>query len=126
MTERVIVPAADQNGLKARLAEHFGRAPYYAIVDFDANGTVADVKTVPNIGEHTGGIGHSHDNLLEHQPKAIIVYGMGPRGLASFQNAGVVVLKANADTVGEVVNAYKAGKLKKLTEGCEHAHQHHH
>lgn len=124
MTDRVIIPTADQNGLNARLAEHFGRAPYYAIVDFDENGNVANVKTVPNIGEHAGGMGYSHDNLLVHQPTAIIVYGMGPRGLISFQNAGVTVLKANADTVGEVVSAYKAGKLEELTEGCEHAHHH--
>jgi predicted Fe-Mo cluster-binding NifX family protein len=124
LTDRVIVPAEDQTGLKARLAEHFGRAPYYAIVDFDENGNIANVKTVPNVGEHAGGMGYSHDNLLVHQPTAIIVYGMGPRGLNSFQSAGVAVLKANADTVGEVVNAYKENKLQELTEGCEHAHHH--
>jgi len=124
LTDRVIVPAEDQTGLKARLAEHFGRAPYYAIVDFDENGNVANVKTVPNVGEHGGGMGFSHDNLLVHQPTAIIVYGMGPRGINSFQGAGVAVLKANADIVGEVVNAYKEHKLQELTEGCEHAHHH--
>jgi predicted Fe-Mo cluster-binding NifX family protein len=124
LTDRVIVPVEDQKGLNARLAEHFGRAPYYAVVDFDENGKVANVKTVPNIGEHAGGMGYSHDNILEYQPKAIIVYGMGPRGLMSFQNARVAVLKANANTVGEVVAAYREDKLQELTEGCEHAHHH--
>jgi predicted Fe-Mo cluster-binding NifX family protein len=124
LTDRIVIPAEDQNGLNARLAEHFGRAPYYAVVDFDENGKVANVKTVPNVGEHAGGMGYSHDNILEYQPKAIIVYGMGPRGLMSFQNAGVAVLKANANTVGEVVAAYREDKLQELTEGCEHAHHH--
>jgi len=124
LTDRVIVPVEDQKGLNARLAEHFGRAPYYAVVDFDENGKVANVETVPNIGEHAGGMGYSHDNILEYKPKAIIVYGMGPRGLMSFQNAGVAVLKANANTVGEVVAAYREDKLQELTEGCEHAHHH--
>ena len=124
MTDRVIVPVEDQKGLNARLAEHFGRAPYYAVVDFDENGKVANVETVPNIGEHAGGMGYSHNNILEYQPKTIIVYGMGPRGLMSFQNAGVAVLKANANTVGEVVAAYREDKLQELTEGCEHAHHH--
>jgi predicted Fe-Mo cluster-binding NifX family protein len=124
LTDRVIVPAEDQKGLNARLAEHFGRAPYYAVVDFDENGKVANVKTVPNVGEHGGGIGYSHDNILEYQPKAIIVFGMGPRGLITFQNVGVAVLKANANTVGEVVAAYREDKLQELTEGCEHAHHH--
>lgn len=126
MTERLVVPTENQEGLNARLAEHFGRAPYYAIVDFDQNGQIAKVETVPNTGEHTGGIGSPHDNLLHYQPNAVIVHGMGPRGLTSFQNAGVAVLKANSNTVGEVVEAYKEDKLLELTEGCEHAHHHEH
>jgi predicted Fe-Mo cluster-binding NifX family protein len=69
-------------------------------------------------------MGYSHDRILEYQPKAIIVYGMGPRGLMTFQSAGVAVLKANANTVGEVVAAYREDKLQELTEGCEHAHHH--
>jgi predicted Fe-Mo cluster-binding NifX family protein len=124
VTDRLVVPAEDQKGLSARLAEHFGRAPYFAVVDLDEKGEVANVKTVQNVGEHAGGMGYAHDHILGLKPNAIVVYGMGPRGLMSFQNAGVAVLKANAHTVGEVVDAYKKDKLEELTEGCEHAHHH--
>jgi predicted Fe-Mo cluster-binding NifX family protein len=122
LTDRVVIPTEDQNGLKARLAEHFGRAPYYTIVELNENGEVSNVKTAPNVGEHAGGMGFSHDHILEHKPTALIVYGMGPRGLTSFQDAGVAVLKANANTVSEVISAYKNDALPELTEGCEHAH----
>jgi predicted Fe-Mo cluster-binding NifX family protein len=124
LANKIVVPVEDQKGLDAPLAQHFGRAPYYAVVEFDGNGKVENVKTVPNVGEHAGGTGYSHDRILEYQPTAIIVYGMGPRGLISFQNAGVAVLKANANTVSEVVTAYREDKLQELTEGCEHAHHH--
>jgi len=124
LANKIVVPVEDQKGLDAPIAQHFGRAPYYAIVEFDGNGKVENVKTVPNVGEHAGGTGYSHDRILEYQPTAIIVYGMGPRGLISFQNAGVAVLKANANTVSEVVAAYREDKLQELTEGCEHAHHH--
>jgi predicted Fe-Mo cluster-binding NifX family protein len=124
LANKIVVPVEDQKGLDAPLAQHFGRAPYYAVVEFDGNGKVENVKTVPNVGEHAGGTGYSHDRILEYQPTAIIVYGMGPRGLISFQNAGVAVLKANANTVSEVVAAYREDKLQELTEGCEHAHHH--
>lgn len=131
MKDRIIVPTDTQQGLDAPLAQHFGRAPYYAVVELDNNGEITSVKTVPNIGEHAGGRGFSHDNILTQEPTAIIVYGMGPRGLISFQNAGVAVLKANANTVGEVVASFKDDELVELTEGCEHAHhqaehEHHH
>jgi predicted Fe-Mo cluster-binding NifX family protein len=124
LTDRVIVPTEDQQGLDARLAEHFGRAPYYTIVELADNGEVSNVKTVPNVGEHAGGMGFSHDHILEYKPTALIVYGMGPRGLNSFQSAGVAVLKANANTVSGVISAYKNDALPELTEGCEHAHHH--
>jgi len=124
LPDRIVVPAASQEGLNAVLAEHFGRAPYYTVVDLNDKGDATNVKTVSNVGEHAGGMGQAHDHILELKPTAIIVYGMGPRGLITFQNAGVAILKANANTVGEVVNAYKEDKLQELTEGCEHAHHH--
>jgi predicted Fe-Mo cluster-binding NifX family protein len=124
LPDRVIVPTIGQEGLNATLAEHFGRAPYFTVVDLNDNGDVANIKTVPNVGEHAGGMGYTHDHILGLQPNAIVVYGMGPRGLSSFQNAGVAVLKANANTVGEVITAYKDDQLQELTEGCQHAHHH--
>jgi len=124
MRAKIVVPAVDKSGLNSQLAEHFGRAPYFTVVELDENGEVSEVKTVPNIGEHAGGRGQTHDNILELQPNAIIVYGMGPRGLSTFQSAGVAVLRANANTVSEVIAAYKDDKLQELTEGCHHAHHH--
>jgi predicted Fe-Mo cluster-binding NifX family protein len=124
LPSRIIVPAASQEGLNANLAEHFGRAPYFAVVDLNENGEVTNVKTVPNVGEHAGGMGYTHDHILGLRPNVIVVYGMGPRGLNTFQSAGVAVLRANANTVGEVVAAYKDNKLQELTDGCEHAHHH--
>ena len=121
MRDKIVIPVADESGLNAQLAEHFGRAPYFAIVDLDENGEVSSVRTIPNIGEHAGGVGQTHDHILELKPNAIIVYGMGPRGLIGFQNAGVAVLRAAADTVKDVIAAYRDDKLQELTEGCHHA-----
>jgi len=126
LPDRIIVPTIGQEGLNAHLAEHFGRAPYFAVVDLNENGEVANVKTVPNVGEHTGRMGQPHDVVLGLQPNAIIVYGMGRRGLDSFQSAGIAVLRANANTISEVIAAYKENKLQELTEGCHDARQHAH
>ncbi len=122
MTKRIIVPTEDTNGLNTAVAQHFGRAPYFTVVELDDNGNVTNVKAVENNGEHAGGVGQAHDNIIALQPDAIVAYGMGPRGLISFANAGIQVLKATADTVAEIVAAYKEGKLLALTDGCQHAH----
>ncbi|MDI6869222.1 MAG: NifB/NifX family molybdenum-iron cluster-binding protein [Coprothermobacterota bacterium] len=121
MGERIVVPVADERGLDAQLSEHFGRAPYFVVVELEDSGEISSVRTVSNFGEHFGGRGHAHDTILEEKPDVIIVYGMGPRGLSSFQEAGVAVLKANANTVKEVIAAYRENKLQELTESCHHA-----
>ncbi len=126
MAKRIVIPVEDESGLEAQVAQHFGRAPYFAVVDLDENDQVLSVKTEPNTGEHMGGTGHPHENLLALKPDVIIAFGMGPGGLHSFQNAGVTVLKAEDATVKETINSFKAGKLTELAGGCEHAHHHEH
>lgn len=122
LKERIVIPAEDGNGLNARLSEHFGRAPYFIVVELDENGNLSSVQAVPNESEHFGGFGRLPDRILQFRPNAVITYGMGPRALNIFQEAGVAVLKANADTAKEVVEAYRQDRLEELTEGCHHSH----
>lgn len=126
MPNRLIIPVEDTSGLDAKVAEHFGRASYYAVIDLDEKDQTLTVKTLPNTNEHMGGTGHPHDSLLTLKPNVIIACGMGPGGLQSFQGAGVKVLKAVDDTVKATLTSFREGKLTGLTGGCEHAHHHEH
>ena len=118
---RIVVPVMDKTGLDAQLSEHFGRAPYFTVIELDENKSVVSQKTVPNTSEHFGGTGRPPDRILQFKPNALITYGMGPRALDIFQSANVAVLKANANNVRDVISAYSSDKLEELTEGCHHA-----
>ena len=120
MGTRVIIPVLDENGLNAQLSQHFGRAPFFVVVDLNEKAEVSDLRTVSNVGEHFGGSGQRADIILKLKPNAIITYGMGPRGLDIYQSVRVAVLSANANTVREVIAAYKNDELQELTEGCHH------
>jgi predicted Fe-Mo cluster-binding NifX family protein len=126
MTQKIIIPVEDASGLNAKIAAHFGRAPYYAQIELDKNGKVTNIQIDPNRGEHMGGVGHPHDSLAAMQPSAIIACAMGLGGIMSFKEAGVTVLKAKGATLTEVVANYNAGALEELTAGCPHAHEHGH
>ncbi|MEM3677447.1 MAG: NifB/NifX family molybdenum-iron cluster-binding protein, partial [Candidatus Bathyarchaeia archaeon] len=93
MNRRVVIPTEDRGTLDGRLSGHFGRSPYFTIVDIDENGVISDIQAVPNLSEHFGGPGRPSDEILRLQPKAVIVHGMGPRALSILQQAGVAVLK---------------------------------
>lgn len=120
MTNRVLIPTQDSEG--KMIAAHFGRAPFFVAIDIDEHGNTTEIKIYPNTGEHSGGKGHAHDNVLQHHPQAIIVQGMGPRGIMSFQSKNVAVLRANSSSVEDLVRAYTQNQLEELTEGCAEAH----
>lgn len=120
MTTRVLIPTQDLEG--TTVADHFGRAPYFAVIDLDDNGTVVEMKVHPNTGEHSGGKGHAHSNVQEFHPRTVIVQGMGPRGILSFQSQNIAVLRANSISISEIVRAYNQNELEELTEGCSDAH----
>jgi predicted Fe-Mo cluster-binding NifX family protein len=119
MSRRIVIPAQDPDGI--HLAGHFGRAPYFAVFNLSDDGNIIEKNVHPNTGEHAGGRGHAHDNVLQYQPNVVIVHGMGPRGIMSFQSQNIAVLKANSESVDEVVAAYSQRKLEELTEGCADA-----
>ncbi len=120
MTPRVIIPTDSPDA--ESIAEHFGRATYFAVFDLDGAGKVISSNIQSNTGSHRGGRGHAHDNILGLNPNVIIVRGMGPRGIQSFQDANVAVLRANSNVVDRTLDAYNKGELDELTEGCADAH----
>jgi len=121
---RIVVPVSNEKGIDSQLSQHFGRAPFYAIIDLDENYNVIGQGTISNTSEHFGGVGLPPDRILQLQPKALVTYGLGSKALTMFQNAGVAVLRTEANTVKEVVEAYKNNELQELTQGCHHAHHH--
>jgi predicted Fe-Mo cluster-binding NifX family protein len=127
MTKRIMMPVEDEKGLEAKVAHHFGMAPYFAIVEFDENQKTSKVKIEPNRSEHMGGTpGHSHESFLAMKPGIVIAYSMGPGAMNTFLDAGITVLEATASTVEGNIESFKEGKLKKLESVCQHAHHHEH
>ena len=121
---RIVVPVSDEKGIDAQLSQHFGRAPFYSIIDLDEEGKVIGQGTIANTSEHFGGVGLPPNRILQLKPKALVTYGLGSKALKMFQDAGVAVLRTEANTVREVVNAYNNNELQELTQGCHHAHHH--
>jgi predicted Fe-Mo cluster-binding NifX family protein len=118
---RIVIPVVSESGLDSRISEHFGRTPFFAVVDLDEKGQVIEQKTVPNAGEHFGGGGRRAGFILDLKPNAIITYGMGPRGLSIYQSERVAVLRANSAIVKNVIAAYNKEELEELTQGCHEA-----
>ncbi len=119
MTRKILIPTDDSEGKV--VAAHFGRAQYFTVFDMNDDGSVSAKTVHANTSEHSGGRGHAHDNVLSYQPNVIIVSGMGPRGIRSFESQNIAVLRANSHSVDDVVSSFVKRELEELTEGCADA-----
>lgn len=118
---RLAIPVERFNGESSAISYHFGRAPMFALVTLNPDGRVESIESVPNVGEHFGGHGAAETLALRLNVDAVVVRGMGPRGIQVFREKGVAVLTGEVDTVGEALNAYIKGRLIALTEPCREA-----
>jgi len=118
---KIVIPVLDEGG--EVISAHFGRAPYFAWFHMEG-GKVVKRGVVPNDSEHFGGVGYPPERIARLEPHAVISPGMGMRAINMFQQMGIAVLQAQAQTTSENVGLFARGELTELTEGCLHAHDH--
>jgi predicted Fe-Mo cluster-binding NifX family protein len=125
MTQRIVIPVEDNSGINSKVAQHFGQAPYFALIELDG-AKIAKVEIEKNTSTHMGGTGDPHGGILSLRPSVIVACAMGPGAKNCFENAGVQVLQAIGITVNEIIGNYNSGNLAPLTAVCPHSHHHNH
>ena len=118
---RVCIPTVDEAGLRSRLSSHFGKSPYYTLVDTDG----WELRTVINTNEH-----HAHGRctplatLAGLGVDAVVCRGLGRNALSRLRAGGVPVYVATSWDVEGALRSYLAGDLSELTtdEACHGAH----
>jgi len=118
---KVVVPVEKFEGLSSLVSAHFGRTPLFAVVGLRGDGGVESLTAVENTGEHLGGRVSVEELIGKLKPDALIVKGMGPRGLNAFQSQGIAVFTGEFATLEDAVKGYVKGQLRGLTEACREA-----
>jgi predicted Fe-Mo cluster-binding NifX family protein len=118
---RLVIPIESFDNERSVIFPHFGRSPEFAVVEISGEGRIVSISPERNVGEHFGGQGGAESIVTGLRPDALVVKGMGPRGLEMFQSNGVAVFTGPVNNVGEAVEAYLAGRLSGLTEACREA-----
>jgi len=108
---RIAIASEDERGLDSLVSQHFGRCPYYTLVEVEA-GEVKEVKVVNNpfYGSH-GQPGEVPGFIRSQGAQVIITGGMGPRALGFFNQFGIEAISGAFGRVREALNAYFGGRL---------------
>jgi predicted Fe-Mo cluster-binding NifX family protein len=123
---KIAVSTETNNGLESVVAHHFGRCPFFALVDVEGT----DVKAVevianPYYSAHQPG----QVPGFIHQQKADVMLsgGMGGRAIQFFEQFGIQTATGANGTVLSALESYLGGELTGAApckESVEHGHGH--
>jgi len=117
---RIAVSSENDLGLDATISEHFGRCPYYVIVDVEDDTIKQEVKTIKNpFYDAHGNTGQVPSFINSQGADVMIAGGMGPRAIEFFNQFGIEPVTGASGVVKDVIKAYLAGQLKG-SQGCNH------
>jgi predicted Fe-Mo cluster-binding NifX family protein len=115
-----IVVSSQGETLDAPASPVFGRCPTYVFVDSETMATEA----VPNPAmSQGGGAGIQAAQFVVNQgAEAVLTGNLGPNAFDVLQAAGVPGYLVGGGTVGQAVEAFKAGQLQAMTGANVAAH----
>ena len=117
---RIALACEDNQGLGGQISQHFGRCPYYLILDVEGEEIIkTDIITNPYYHDHTPGMVPKFIN--EQGADVMIAGGIGPRAIELFASLGIEVVSGIAGNAGDIVQAYLKGEISGV-EACQHDH----
>lgn len=122
---RIAISTDDSSGLDSVVSPHFGRCPYYVLVDLDGR-EVDGVDAVENpyYGQHRPG---QVPGFIESQgAEVMLAGGMGRRAIGFFQRYGIQTVTGASGTVRRALERYLDGELQgaePCRESIEHARE---
>lgn len=121
---RIAISVETNEGLESIVAHHFGRCPYFALVDLNET-EVKNVQVIANpfyAGHQPGQVpGFIH----EQKADVMLSGGMGGRAIQFFQQYGINTATGATGTVQIAVDAYLNNQLSGAApcrESVEHGH----
>ena len=121
---RIAVSADNKNGLESVVSPHFGRCPYFVLVDLEGQ-EVKELREVDNpyFGNHRPGQVPALINSLGAD--IMLTGGMGGRAIMFFQEFGIEGVTGAYGTVHQSVERYLGGQLQGAApcrESQDHGH----
>jgi predicted Fe-Mo cluster-binding NifX family protein len=121
---RIAVSAGENKGLDSAVSPHFGRCPYFVLVDFE-EGEIKTARAIPNPYYNQHQPGQVPGFIHSQQVDVMLTGGMGGRAIAFFQQYGIQAATGASGTVRHALEQYVGHQLQEAEpchESVEHGH----
>jgi predicted Fe-Mo cluster-binding NifX family protein len=123
---RIAISADNSNGLDSVVSPHFGRCPYFVLVDMEGQDVTAiNAVNNPYYGNHRPG--QVPGFIDSHGVNVMLTGGMGHRAIMFFEQFGIQPVTGAAGTVRQSLERFLGGALEGAApcrESVEHAREH--
>jgi predicted Fe-Mo cluster-binding NifX family protein len=123
---KIAVSVETNNELDSIVAQHFGRCPYFALVEVDGTNVEAvEVIDNPYYGAHQPG--QVPGFIHQQNANVMLSGGMGGRAIQFFQQYGIQAATGATGTVRTALESFLGGELSGAApckESVEHGHGH--
>jgi len=116
--KRIAIAAEDGQGLEANVSAHFGRCPYYTMIEVESGTVVLSYKVENPFYDTHGQPGQVPDFIRDQGAHVIIAGGMGQRAVEFFSEFSIEVVTGAQGQIKNVIEAYLEGTLKGAA-GCK-------
>jgi predicted Fe-Mo cluster-binding NifX family protein len=121
---KIAITAENNNGIESMVAQHFGHAPYFILVDVE-NSQVTATQGVANPFVNGHAPGQIPGFIQEQNANVMLSGGMGGRAIQFFEQAGIKAATGANGTVRQALENYLGGKLNEAApcdESVAHGH----
>jgi predicted Fe-Mo cluster-binding NifX family protein len=123
---KIAITAETNQGLDSQVAQHFGHAPYFVLVDVES-GTVTATQNLANPFAEAHEPGQIPAFIKQQQAEVMLSGGMGGRAIEFFTQAGIKTATGASGTVRQSLEKYLGGTLTAAApcaESVAHGHTH--
>jgi predicted Fe-Mo cluster-binding NifX family protein len=115
---RLLIPTNDTNGANAELSGHFGRAPFYAIADTEAD-TIVVVEN-PSVSHGHGECVPASQAFGQGGYDAVVCQGIGRGAVNRLAEAGIPVFISDGPDVASAIASFRRSSLRVVgsEDGC--------
>ena len=118
--KRIAFSCEDKNGLNSEMSMHFGRCPFFTLIDVE-EGKMTNAQVVANPAFENHVPGAVPKFIRDQNINVMIAGGMGPKAVNMFNGFGLEVATGVGGKIEKVLEAYLEGKVQG-TVPCKHDH----
>lgn len=122
---RIAISSEDKNGLESAVSHHFGRCPYYVLVDVEGQEIHSfQAMENPYARQHQPGMVPSF--IRSQGVDVMLSGGMGRRAIELFQQFGIQIATGAMGTVQQALQNFLNGELRDAAPCREQEGKHGH